>query len=139
MIVAIRIAGQINIPNSMQEGLFRLRLRRKYTATLLHPTPENMKLLKSLRNYLAYGDIDKETLHELIKRRSQPLKKGQKLSPESIISELEKKGISNLSIKPFFRLHPPRGGIDAKKHFGVGKGVLGDNKENINNLIRRML
>lgn len=105
----------------------------------MHPTSENIELLKILRNYIAYGEIDKETLHELIKKRSQPLKKGQKINAESVISELEKKDISNLSIKPFFRLHPPRGGIDAKKHFGVRKGVLGNNKENINNLIRRML
>ncbi len=27
-------------------------------------------------------------------------------------------------------MHPPRGGIDAKKHFGVKKGVLGNNKKN---------
>jgi len=28
---------------------------------------------------------------------------------------------------------------ESKKHFGVGKGVLGDNKEKINELVRRML
>jgi len=36
-------------------------------------------------------------------------------------------------------LHPPRKGIESKKHFGVGKGVLGDNKEKINELLERML
>jgi large subunit ribosomal protein L30 len=44
-----------------------------------------------------------------------------------------------LNIKPFFRLHPPRGGIDSAKHFGIKKGVLGNNKESINKLIERML
>jgi len=139
MIAVIRIAGQINIPRKIAEGLFRLRLRRKYSAVLMHTSSENIKLLKTLRNYIAYGEIDNETLKELIKKRSQPIKRGQKINVESIILEIEKKDISNLSIKPFFRLHPPRGGIEAKKHFGVGKGVLGNNKENINNLIRRML
>ena len=45
----------------------------------------------------------------------------------------------NLGFKPFFRLHPPRKGIESKKHFGVGKGVLGDNGKEINKLITRML
>ena len=40
-------------------------------------------------------------------------------------------------IENFFRLHPPRGGIKSKIHFP--KGVLGDNKEKINDLIKRML
>jgi glycosyltransferase involved in cell wall biosynthesis len=44
-----------------------------------------------------------------------------------------------LNLKPFFSLHPPRKGINSKKHFGVKKGVLGDNKEQINDLIKRML
>ena len=30
-------------------------------------------------------------------------------------------------------------GIESKKHFNVGKGVLGDHKEKINDLIERML
>lgn len=114
MIIAIRIKGQVGIPRSVKETLFRMRLRRKYSAVLLKPTNDNLKLLKSMRNHIAYGDIDEETHKELIEKRG----KGKKL---------------------FFRLHPPRGGIDSKKHFGVGKGVLGDNKKKINDLVRRML
>ena len=42
-----------------------------------------------------------------------------------------------IGIKPFFRLHPARGGIKSKLHYP--KGVLGNHKENINKLIERML
>src|SRR3989339_283463 len=49
--------------------------------------------------------------------------------------ELDKEG----NLKPFFRLHPPIKGIESKKHFGVNKGVLGNNKDKINELVRRML
>ena len=48
----------------------------------------------------------------------------------------ENKTLDGSGIKPFFRLHPPRGGINTKYHFP--KGVLGENKE-INKLILRML
>ncbi len=139
MIAAIRISGQVDLSSDIKEGLHRLRLRRKYSATLIPPTLDNLKLLKKLRNNIAYGDINKETLLDLIEKRAYPKESSKKINAEKIVSELEKKDITKLDIKPFFRLHPPRGGIDAKKHFGVDKGVLGDNKDKINDLIRRML
>ena len=139
MIIAIRISGMVDIPKPAQEALFRLRLRRKYAAVILKPSNETLKLLKKLRNLIAYGDISKPMLAELIEKRGKPIKKGEEINPEKIILGLEKKNLKELGIKPFFRLHPPRGGIDSKKHFGVGKGVLGDNKEKINDLVKRML
>ena len=66
--------------------------------------------------------------------------KDKKIDAKKIIQDLEKKNFNDLDIKPFFRLHSPRGGIDSKKHFGVTKkAVLGDNKGKINDLVRRML
>lgn len=139
MIIAIRISGQVNLNEEVKETLYRLRLRKKYTAVLLKPTDLNLKLLKNLRNHIAYGDINKETLKELVEKRAVPLESSKKINPDKIIEQLEKNNKSP-DIKPFFRLHPPRGGIDSKKHFPVTKkAVLGDNKDKINDLIRRML
>jgi len=138
MIIAIRISGMIKISKAVGEALFRIRLRRKYSAVLLKSTDENIKLLKKLRNYIAYGVINKETLEKLIELRGKSIDKG-KIDARKIVSEIEKKNLEKLGLKPFFRLHPPRNGIESKKHFGVGKGVLGDNKEKINHLIERML
>ena len=140
MILTIRISGQVGIPSNVKETLYRLRLRRKYSAVLIKPSPEKLKLLKTIRNFVAYGDINKETLAKLIKARAQPKNTGKKVNAEKIIQELDKKSLEDLGLKPFFRLHPPRGGIDSKKHFGTTKkAVLGDNKEKINDLVRRML
>lgn len=140
MIIVIRIAGKPDLSSDVKEGLHRLRLRKKYSAVLLKPTAYNLKLLKKLRNCIAYGDIEPETLSLLIEKRAVLKDKTKKISAEKIISEIEKKDINSLDIKPFFSLHPPRGGIDSKKHFGVSKkAVLGDNKEKINELVRRML
>jgi len=164
MMLVIRIAGQVNIEEGEKEALYRLRLRRKYAAVLLEPTKENLSLLKKIRNRVAYGTINRETLIELISKRGQPVIKTKKIDAEKIAQELEtsrfvrnvnktvsnldgaqeplvldKKSLSSLGLKPFFRLHPPRGGIDSKVHFGKRKGVLGDNKEKINDLLRRML
>ena len=139
MILAIRISGLVEIPKKVNETLFRMRMRRKYAAVLFQPTPDNMHLLKSVRNLIAYGNIDKETLKLLIEKRGQPIDKTKKIDAAKVVEGLDKKTLVDLGLKPFFRLHPPRGGIETKVHFPIRKGVLGDNKEKINDLVRRML
>ena len=58
---------------------------------------------------------------------------------KTVESLIKGKKYSELNLKPFFRLHPPRGGINSKKHFGKEKGILGDNGKEINKLLERML
>jgi len=115
MISVVRITGDVGLAKEVRETLFRLRLRRKYACIVLeNPSKEQLGMIKSVRNFVAYGELNPETHKELVDKRGQ-------------------------KDKPFFRLHPPRKGIASKKHFGVGKGVLGDNKDKINDLIKRML
>lgn len=139
MILAIRISGLVGNRYTIEDALARLRLRRKYSAVLVKPTPENLKLLKQLRDFIAYGDIAPDTLKELIRLRGKPIDKSKKIDAERVVAELDKKSLFALGLKPFFRLHPPRGGVDTKVHFPVRKGVLGDNKDKINLLVKKML
>ncbi len=119
MIAIIRIKGQIGLKREIVETLYRLRLRKKYVCVVLEkPTKEQLGMLKKVKDFVSFGEIDADTYKELKEKRG-------------------KKDIQG-KLKPFFRLHPPRGGIESKKHFGVGKGVLGKNAK-INELIRRML
>jgi large subunit ribosomal protein L30 len=142
MIAIIRISGLVEIPNDEKETLFRLRLRKKYTCVLMNETPENLGMLKLVRNFVAFGKINKETLTELIKTRAKAVgnKKikidAEKIATELLESKTEKK-LSDFGLKLFMGLHPPRKGIDSKLHYP--KGVLGDNQDKINDLIRRML
>ncbi len=138
MIVVIRISGLVEVDSGINETLSRIRLRRKYSAVLLRETPENIKLLQKVRSFIAYGNINDETLALLIQKRAQSIGK-KKIDVKSVIEQLKNKDLSDLDIKPFFRLHPPKGGIDSKLHFPIRKGVLGDNKDKINDLVRRML
>lgn len=131
----IRIKGLIGVPKVVKETLERLRLRKKYTCIVVKETKETLGMLKKIRNYVAYGDIDKKTLVELIEKRGKSIV-GKKIDAEKLASEIEE-GKKIKEIKPYFRLHPPRKGIKSKIHFP--KGVLGDNKEKINDLIKRML
>ena len=71
MIIAIRISGLVEIPKKIKEFLYRIRLRKKYTAILLEETKENQALLQQLRNFIAYGQLNKDTLIQLIEKRAQ--------------------------------------------------------------------
>jgi large subunit ribosomal protein L30 len=115
MIAIIRIKGQVGVNKDVKNTLERLKLKKKYTCVVLKNPGEIEKgMLKKVRNFVAFGEISEETYKKLKDKRET-------------------------KIEDFFRLHPPRGGIDSKKHFGVDKGVLGDNKKEINKLIERML
>lgn len=116
MICIIRIAGEIGIDGKIKETLNRLRLRKKYSCVVFDkPNESQSGMIKKVKDFIAYGEIDDETYKKLKEARGKPGKN-------------------------FFRLHPPRKGIDSKKHFGESsKGVLGNNKEKINDLVLRML
>ena len=120
MICVIRIAGETGLNYKVKETLNRLRIRKKYSCIVLEkPNAQQLGMIKMVSDFVAYGDINESTYKELIEKR------GKKV---------------NGKLKPFFRLHPPRKGIDSKKHFGESnKGVLGNNKEKINDLVLRML
>jgi len=122
MIAVIRIKGLVGLNRDINETFERLRLRRKYTCVVFEkPNEVQLGMIKKVKDFVAYGEISKETYEELKKKRG--------------IKNPKNKG----NLKPFFRLHPPRKGIESKKHFGVGKGVLGNNSDKINELVLRML
>jgi len=113
MIAVIRIKGIVGLDRDVNETFARLKLGRKYSCIILEEKLDLLGMVNKVRNFVAYGKIDEATLKELQEKRG---KKGKEM---------------------FFRLHPPRGGIKAKAHYP--KGVLGDHKDKINDLIRRML
>lgn len=116
-IAIIRIKGQVKVRHDFKETMNRLGLKTKYSCLIMeNPKKEEMGMIEKIRNFVAFGEINEETLKKLVEARGKFSKS-----------------------KNHFRLHPPRGGIESKNHFGVGKGVLGDNKEKINDLIIRML
>lgn len=140
MIAIIRIRGEVGLKKQIKETLERLRLKRKYSCIVITPTKIQEGMIKRVKDFVAFGEIKKETFIQLIEKRAQLFGKKEKIDAKKIVEELEKgKTYSELKLKPFFRLHPPRKGIESKKHFGVDKGVLGNNKEKINDLIERML
>jgi large subunit ribosomal protein L30 len=137
LLVLIRIRGEAKVNFKVDETLNRLRLRRKYSCTLVKKTPDILGMINKINFSIAYGNINQETLSKLLKMRGTKLDK-KEFDSEKVAKELlDGKTLKELGFKPFFRLHPPRKGIKSKLHYP--RGVLGNHKENINKLIERML
>lgn len=140
MIVVIRIKGQVKLRENIKETLSRLRLRKKYVCILIEKKDKvKLGMLKKVKDSVAFGEIEKGALIRLIEKRGRRTDKKQIKEPEKIVEELLKgKKLKELGLKPFFRLHPPRGGLkSSKKQFP--RGVLGNHKQEINKLIEKML
>jgi len=86
-------------------------------------------MINKVKDYVTYGEIDKETLIELLKSRSD------EKNPEKAAKEAFDKG----ELKIVFRLHPPRGGMKSIKKSFKSKGDLGYRGEEINKLLKRMM
>lgn len=138
MICLIRISGDVKLDHGVRETLNRLRLGRKYACVVINPKKEEIGMINKARNFIAFGTIENNVFEKLIEKRGKRIDKKKMIDAKKVIEGLDKgKKYEELNLKPFFRLHPPRGGIDSKIHFP--KGVLGDNGEKINDLLVRML
>ena len=143
MIIAIRIHGLIKVKRNIAETLDKLRLRKKYTAVLLDESkPEIMGMIKASKDFIAFGKLDEKTLEKILKARGKVIgdvnakvsdAQAQKIAKEVMAG----KSLEESKIRPWFGLHPARGGINTKKHYP--EGVLGNHHDKINELIERML
>lgn len=150
--IVVRIRGIPDVRYDIKETLRRLRLNKKFHATIVPDTPMYRCMLFKAKDYIAYGPADKDTVKELLLKRgrligNKPLTEDYvknhlamdigELAEKLANGELKLSGLKG--IKPVFRLHPPRGGFkkSIKKLVQAG-GELGF-REDISNLILRML
>ena len=139
MIIAIRMAGQIGIEKRKDDALDRLMLRRKFNAILI-PEKELPKIF-NVKDLIAYGKIDEKTLTALLAARGKKDNKPLASVNDSLVKGLleEKTTLKKEGLKPYFGLHPPKGGFKNKSlKLGYPRGVTGKN-DRINELVMRML
>ena len=152
MFAVIRLRGTIDVRREIKETLKMLRLHRINHCVVVDETPAYRGMLQKVKDYVAWGEIDAETLALLLKNRGR-LKGNRKLTDEYVrettgyenIDEFAKAVIEGKAslrdipdLKPVFRLHPPRKGHRGiKAHFGYG-GELGYHGEKIKELIYKM-
>ena len=121
LLAAVRVRGDVRITNRTRDTLYSLRLRSKHVCVIVEDTPALHGALIAVKDQITFGPINSETKKLLEEKRGEKDPEGK--------------------LKPYFRLHPPRGGFERKgikKTFMEG-GALGDRGEKINDLIKKML
>ncbi len=149
----IRLRSGIRARGEVRDTLAMLRLHRINHLVLVDDTPSYKGMVQKVKDYITWGEIDKETLVKLLRKRGRLI--GNKPITDEYVKEKlgmtieefaekvvngEMKITDLPNIKPVFRLHPPRGGLKGskKRSFKEG-GALGYRGEKINELIERML
>ncbi len=123
LIAIVRVRGRVGIDGGISDTLDMLKLHRHNYCTIQKTTPSIVGMIRKVKDYITWGEIDDKVLQELIEKRSEP-------NPED-----------KSRTKSFFRLNPPRKGYGrkgVKMTFAKG-GALGYRGEKINDLILRML
>ncbi|HDI73689.1 MAG TPA: 50S ribosomal protein L30 [Candidatus Korarchaeota archaeon] len=154
LMAVIRIRGRVDIKPDIRHTLDMLHIKRKFWATVVPLTPSYKGMLHKVKDYTTYGEIDRDTLIELLRSRGE-LAVGGKLTDEWLKENTEFSSIDELVdavmrgkvklhklgwLKPYFRLTPPKGGFKrtTKRSWNDG-GELGYRGEEINKLLRRMI
>ncbi|MEM1578860.1 MAG: 50S ribosomal protein L30 [Archaeoglobaceae archaeon] len=150
MLAVVRLRGTIDVRRKIKETLRLLRLHRRYHCVVIPDTPSYRGMLHVVKDYVAYGEINSETLAMLLRHRGR-LEGNVPLSDEIVQQKTQFKSIEEFAkavcegkakltdlpgLKPVFRLHPPRKGLkNIKWHYP--RGELGKNAR-INELLYRM-
>jgi len=153
-IAVIRIRGSFGVRKEIKDTMNMLRLYNQNHCIIIDSSPNYIGMLKKIKDYVTWGEIDEKTFNELISRRGKIianksltesyLKEKVKLSFEEFTKEFFnfKKNLKDIpGFKLYFKLKPPVKGFERKGikvPYSMG-GVLGYRKENINGLILRML
>lgn len=153
-IAVVRVRGKVGINPKIKDALKSLRLYRKNYCAVVPNNKNYSGVLKKIKDFTTFGEIDKTTFTKLLQKRGRLpgnktltddyLKQKLNIDIKTFVEDFfafkrELKDIPGLKL--FFRLTPPKGGFERagiKKSFAVG-GVLGYRGKNINKLIQKML
>ncbi len=152
MIAIIRIRGSTGIKPAAEKTAELLNLNRINHMVLFNENDSIKGMLKRVKDYVTWGELDRETLTLILKNRM--LLKGRKKLTDDYISDLGYKSFEDFAdallnnktklknagdLIPVIRLNPPRGGYEAIQKPFHEKGSSGYRGEKINNLIKKMI
>jgi large subunit ribosomal protein L30 len=151
MFAVIRIRSSIGLRRDIEDTLKMLRLNAANNCVLVPDTESYRGMLEKVRDVVAYGIIDFDTLLTMIKKRGRLV--GDERLTEENVKELGFNSIEEMGkaifeekikmkdipkLKPLFRLTPPSKGYKSVKEY-YPKGSLGYLGNDINDLLKRMI
>jgi len=150
---AVRVRGTVNVRPDTKRTLQLLNLTRTNHCVLLEEKPSIKGMLQVAKDYITWGEIEKDVLSKLITSRGK-IEGDKELTDDYIKSTTSYNSIDKLSqaiidnkfkykdvpnVKPIFRLNPPKKGYEGIKKSFANKGTLGYRGKEINKLIQRMI
>ena len=149
----IRVRGTVNIKPDIKKTLQLLNLSKVNHCVLLEEKPSIKGMLRVVKDYVTWGEIEKDAISKLITSRgklvgdkeltndylksSTSFSDVEKISQAIIDNKFRYKDIPD--VKPIFRLNPPKNGYEGIKRSFSNKGALGYRGKEINKLIKRMI
>jgi large subunit ribosomal protein L30 len=152
-VAVIRLRGVQNINPKTKDTLRYLRLTRVNHAVVLPKNETTLGMLQVAKDFVTWGDLDAGTLASVIQSRGRivgdkPLTESHlaKHTPHKTFAALADAIVAGKirysaipDIKPIFRLHPARAGLEGIKRSVQNGGALGYRGRDINELLGRML
>ncbi len=152
-LAVIRVRSSVNVRRKVREMMKMLCLTRVNHCVVIDDVPTYCGMLQKAKDVLTWGEIDKEVLEQLIRKRGR-LAGDERLTDEFVKSQTSFQSLSEFAaavhagetnlrslprLKKVFRLHPPRKGFKAIKRPFNDFGDLGYRGERINELILKMI
>ncbi len=114
MYAIVRIRGTANISKDKEDTLKMLNLTTVNSCTFVPDNPQYLGMMRKIKDYVAFGPINRETVDEIVK----------------------KKGLKDN--KHVFRLSPPRKGFKSVR-LPFPKGDLGFREKGMDELLKKMV
>jgi large subunit ribosomal protein L30 len=152
MYAVVQVRGVVNTRGDIKDTLKMLRLHHINHCVLVSNTPENLGMIRKVKDYVAYGEVDAVTIETLLRTRGRIVGDAA-LTDEYIKANSAYSGIGEFAqalssaevrlrdipgLKPVLRLHPPRKGYKTTKRTFVQGGALGYYGQEINTLLYKM-
>jgi large subunit ribosomal protein L30 len=138
-LAVILVRGLVEVSQKVKDTLSFLNLKRKNNCVILDNTLINQGMIKKVKDYVTWGEIDDATCKEIFTKRGREIEVRSTDSKNKYsynFLEVDGKKYSKT-----FCLSPPRKGFarkGIKTPFTMG-GALGYRAEKIKDLIERML
>jgi large subunit ribosomal protein L30 len=136
----VRIRGSIGVNQDIARTLNQLMLYRKNYCVVVPKNKNYFGMVMKIKDYVTWGEIDKETHDILAERKGQEFK-GRISDSKNKLKYNRFLILKGKKIKKFFRLNSPKKGYGRKGikvPFNKG-GALGNRSDKINDLIKRMI
>ena len=152
-LAVVRVRGIAGVNRDIEYTMNLININRVNHCVVIPENPSTKGMMQVIKDYCTWGEIDKDTLAEMIAARGKftgdvavtdaLMKENTEYESVDALAQAVIDGKCSIKdidgLKPVFRLHPPVKGYEGNKRPFISGGALGYRAEKINDLVKRML